>query len=128
MNVNQQESTIKNQNLDTFFFGIVVFSTKFLQLVGHCNLFFSHILHIHEYFSCDFRSEFVSLYEIYDLFLQQIIVKLERYTGAYTEKLELLQKGWLQGGFLVEKCSRDATENLFTKLLNNTWPVVLVVS
>uniref|UniRef100_A0A336M5S8 CSON011249 protein n=1 Tax=Culicoides sonorensis TaxID=179676 RepID=A0A336M5S8_CULSO len=57
---------------------------------------------------------------------KEIIKKLEKNVGSYTEKLELLEKGWISGEWLIEKSSRDALENILAKLLKQTWPIVLL--
>ncbi|XP_063704793.1 uncharacterized protein LOC134834156 [Culicoides brevitarsis] len=45
---------------------------------------------------------------------------------SYTDKFQLLKKMWSNGGLLVEKCNKTASENVFKTLLNKTYPIVLV--
>lgn len=97
--------------------------------VGHCNLFFlTYCTYFDDCFSFPFFLARIDWFHSFLRLTQEIIKNLEKFSGSYTEKLQLLQKGWRTGGLLVEKCSRDASENLFSKLLTRTWPVVLVVS
>lgn len=68
------------------------------------------------------------VHDFFIVFSQEIIAKFDKNVLPYAEKFDLLQKAWKYGSVLVEKCSKDASENILTKLLKHSWSIVLVVS